>query len=394
MSWSQLSRRARESAFSRALIEEDALERIDTSQAHWRLRSAIANDELACSLASQKPQHYTTLANYDNNNNNNHLTRTQNQYRHPQVRQDATSESGQFRGQQAALYETQHYERQVKSNRLPVLAAQMQPVDLKLNASRDEHLYCDLNTMRQQQSPLAHYKSDQLEQSFHTLIHKMNERHFYQLNSSPSFELRSQFGSNAKHNVGRYSAGNSSSSAFDSDFERPVERAPYKRASERHKLARLFRFGRPLCLLIGLLSITLAALCLAALLSGLRQQQPASERSVELAAPRRVPGQVSVHFANSQSNPPADLPTTTIAQTTTTTTTSTTPTPLEASTQSYWLRGDEAELEERCGSPLGEQCSARGRCQAGVCLCFAGFSGPTCNIGKCHLQASVTCPPE
>lgn len=68
-----------------------------------------------------------------------------------------------------------------------------------------------------------------------------------------------------------------------------------------------------------------------------------------------------------------------------TTPTSTTSAPLEASTQSYWRKAERAEFEEHCGDSL-QPCSSNGRCQAGVCSCFAGFSGPTCNIGKFPAQ--------
>lgn len=54
----------------------------------------------------------------------------------------------------------------------------------------------------------------------------------------------------------------------------------------------------------------------------------------------------------------------------------------EASTQSYWLKAEQAEFDEHCGPKQQAACSSNGRCQAGVCSCFAGFSGPICNIGK------------
>lgn len=162
------------------------------------------------------------------------------------------------------------------------------PHNGRLQQNDAEHLYCGLNTLRASEqpqrprpsSPLAHYKTDQLNQSFHTFVDKMNERHFYQLNSSsPNFELphlRAQLGAATLAHQSAYLRRTSSSSAIDSDLDRAGEKQRHKDKSGRHWLAYLFRASQPLCLLIGLLIMTLAALCLAVLLSNYRQHQPIS----------------------------------------------------------------------------------------------------------------------
>jgi len=54
-------------------------------------------------------------------------------------------------------------------------------------------------------------------------------------------------------------------------------------------------------------------------------------------------------------------------------------------TQNYWLQPQESELEcSAKAAPSGRSldCNLRGLCNDGVCSCFAGFSGPTCALGK------------
>lgn len=147
----------------------------------------------------------------------------------------------------------------------------------------NEHLYCGLNTLRASQpararagSPMAHFKSDQLNQSFHTLVDKMDERQFYQLNSSsPSYELpylSARFAGSAANQKSAYLRRSSSSSAVDSELDRTGGRPPCKAGRHWFALVELLRSGRALCLLVGLLLIALAALSLAALLATSRQR--------------------------------------------------------------------------------------------------------------------------
>lgn len=81
---------------------------------------------------------------------------------------------------------------------------------------KQQHYYYGVNTLKSPSPQIAHYKSHDLNHSFHTLVDKMQtNRNFYQIQSSPSTNQiyqNSQMGPHLVSHGGQYRAGSGSSS--------------------------------------------------------------------------------------------------------------------------------------------------------------------------------------